>query len=314
MNAFEDVDGDNLAYSITLGDGSALPAWLSFDATTRTLSGTPTLADVGMIVLKVTADDGKGGVVSDEFNLTVSEIDTLPVVVISTPDPVGETLPPVDTGTPDPPTGETEPGPDAEPDTQPPRTGGGGPVEGPSAEPATEPGAAEPADKAVPEQAAAPDEAAEPEADTATEQARPVDSTADTNGTGLRSGQGGLLEIGGFLKELDEQRDLIHETDYFQQTVVGSTMTVTTGLSVGYVVWLIRGGVLLSSLLSSLPAWRWVDPLPILGSLARDSEDDEEDDASLEEMVEGGEDDPDSENEADDDKADVPESTCRYSR
>ncbi len=252
LNAFEDVDGDVLAYSITLDDGSALPAWLNFDATTRTLSGTPTLADVGMIVLKVTADDGKGGVVSDEFNLTVSKIDTVPVVVISTPDPVGETSPPVDTGTPDPTTGETEPGPDAEPDTQPPRTGGSGPVEGPSAEPATEPGTAEPADKAVPEQAAAPDDAAEPEADTATEQARPVDSTADTNGTGLRSGQGGLLKIGGFLKELDEQRGLIHETDHFQQAVVGSTMTVTTGLSVGYVVWLIRGGVLLSSLLSSL--------------------------------------------------------------
>jgi hypothetical protein len=277
-----------------------LPAWLSFDATTRTLSGTPTLADVGMIVLKVTADDGKGGVVSDEFNLTVSKPDTVPVVVISTPDPVGETLPPDESETPDPTTGETEPGPDAEPDTQPPRTGGGVPVEGPSAEPATEPGGAEPADKAVPEQAAAPDEAAEPEADTATEQARPVDSTA--NGTGLRSGQGGLLEIGGFLKELDEQRGLIHETDYFQQTVVGSTMTVTTGLSVGYVVWLIRGGVLLSSLLSSLPAWRWVDPLPILGSLARDSEDDEEDDASLEEMVEGGDDAPNSEDEPRDDK------------
>ena len=38
-----DFDGgegtDALTYTATLGDGSALPAWLSFNATTRTFSG-----------------------------------------------------------------------------------------------------------------------------------------------------------------------------------------------------------------------------------------------------------------------------------
>ena len=166
-----------------------------------------------------------------------------------------------------------------------------------------EPGSETSTDKEVVEEAAAEDDAAAQEADTATEQARSVDSSADSNGIGLRSGQGKLLDIGGFVKELDEQRELIHERDYFQHTVVGSTMTVTTGLSVGYVVWLIRGGVLLSSLLSSLPAWRWVDPLPVLASLARDSEDDE-DDESLETIVDGGEEETRmSEIEPDDDKA-----------
>ena len=48
-------------------------------------------------------------------------------------------------------------------------------------------------------------------------------------------------------------------------------------------IWLLRGGVLLSSLLSSLPAWRLVDPLPVLSRLSSDSDD--EDDASLEELV-----------------------------
>ncbi|MGB5439036.1 MAG: putative Ig domain-containing protein, partial [Gammaproteobacteria bacterium] len=311
LNAFEDVDGDNLAYGITLDDGSALPTWLSFDATTRTLSGTPTLADVGMIVLKVTADDGKGGVVSDEFTLTVKQVNTLPTVVITPPDPgTGEPSPPVDGGTPDPSTGD----PGEEQTTQPPRTGGGDPVEnGPSAEaegsvdeaPA-EPGSETSVDKEVVEEAVAQDDAAGQEADTATEQGRRVDSSADSNGIGLRSGQGKLLDIGGFVKELDEQRELIHERDYFQHTVVGSTMTVTTGLSVGYVVWMIRGGVLLSSLLSSLPAWRWVDPLPVLASLARDSEDDE-DDESLETIVDGGEEETESEPDADDDKTELPE-------
>ena len=54
-------------------------------------------------------------------------------------------------------------------------------------------------------------------------------------------------------------------------------------------IWLIRGGVLLSSVLSSLPAWRMVDPLPVLGRL--DDEDEEafenEPDEGLDEIVEG---------------------------
>lgn len=54
-----------------------------------------------------------------------------------------------------------------------------------------------------------------------------------------------------------------------------ATLALSLGLSVGYAIWLVRGGVLLSSLLSSLPAWRWVDPLPVLAHL-RDSRDDEE--------------------------------------
>ena len=42
---FTDVDsGDTLTYAATAADGSALPAWLSFDAATRTFSGTPAAA------------------------------------------------------------------------------------------------------------------------------------------------------------------------------------------------------------------------------------------------------------------------------
>ncbi|WP_418903715.1 putative Ig domain-containing protein, partial [Pokkaliibacter plantistimulans] len=33
--------GDSLTLSATLADGSALPSWLSFDASTGTFSGTP---------------------------------------------------------------------------------------------------------------------------------------------------------------------------------------------------------------------------------------------------------------------------------
>jgi hypothetical protein len=69
------------------------------------------------------------------------------------------------------------------------------------------------------------------------------------------------------------------------QVVASSAIAVTTGMSVGYVAWLLRSGVLLSSLLSSMPAWRVLDPLPVLaGKLDDDEEQDEE---SLESIIEG---------------------------
>ncbi len=55
---FSDVDGDTLIYSATLANGAALPAWLSFNAATRTFSGTPPQNFNGNIGLTVTASDG----------------------------------------------------------------------------------------------------------------------------------------------------------------------------------------------------------------------------------------------------------------
>ena len=68
-NTFADVDvGDTLTYSAQLAGGGALPAWLSFDAVTRTFSGTPTNGDVGTVSIDVIAADGNGGTVTDTFN------------------------------------------------------------------------------------------------------------------------------------------------------------------------------------------------------------------------------------------------------
>ena len=69
------------------------------------------------------------------------------------------------------------------------------------------------------------------------------------------------------------------------QVAASSAIAVTTGLSVGYVAWLLRSGVLLSSLLSSMPAWRVLDPLPVLAGKLDDSE--ETDEESLEAIIEG---------------------------
>jgi Ca2+-binding RTX toxin-like protein len=79
VNAFTDIDaGDTLTYSATLADGSALPSWLSFDATTRTYSGTPTNSEVGLLNLKVTATDNAGANISQIFNLTVQNTNDAP--------------------------------------------------------------------------------------------------------------------------------------------------------------------------------------------------------------------------------------------
>ena len=67
--------------------------------------------------------------------------------------------------------------------------------------------------------------------------------------------------------------------------VVGTTATVGTSLSVGYVLWLLRGGTLIASMVSALPAWTLIDPLPILDSSALGNDDD--DNESLNSLIEG---------------------------
>jgi hypothetical protein len=44
----------------------------------------------------------------------------------------------------------------------------------------------------------------------------------------------------------------------------GSATVVSLGASAAYFAWLLRGGSLLSSLLSMFPAWKNIDPIPVL--------------------------------------------------
>jgi hypothetical protein len=66
--------------------------------------------------------------------------------------------------------------------------------------------------------------------------------------------------------DLDILRALWMQQESSHRQVVAATVAVSTGLSVGYVIWLLRGGALLGSLLSAMPAWQMVDPLPVLTS------------------------------------------------
>jgi hypothetical protein len=59
-------------------------------------------------------------------------------------------------------------------------------------------------------------------------------------------------------------REDAQEEAVVEQGVVASSVVVSTGFSFGYVLWLARGGALLASLASAIPAWAMVDPLPVL--------------------------------------------------
>ncbi len=93
-----------------------------------------------------------------------------------------------------------------------------------------------------------------------------------------------IVADNGFQKSLERVRDDVMQVASIDRNVMASTIGVSASFTIGYVLWLVRGGVLISSLLASLPAWRMVDPLPVLGSLAN-SKRDEKDDKSLEELV-----------------------------
>ncbi len=53
-------------------NGAALPAWLTFNATTQTFSGTPTSADLGNVSVQVTATDPANLSASETFNIAVA--------------------------------------------------------------------------------------------------------------------------------------------------------------------------------------------------------------------------------------------------
>ncbi|MFM7713757.1 MAG: putative Ig domain-containing protein, partial [Microcystis sp.] len=68
-NTFQDIDGDNLTYS--LATGTLLPSGITFDTATRTFSGTPSDTASGTYNLTVIASDPAGEKANDSFSLNV---------------------------------------------------------------------------------------------------------------------------------------------------------------------------------------------------------------------------------------------------
>lgn len=72
---FVDADaGNNLTLSATLVGGGALPAWLTFNPTTKTFSGTPLEANLGTLQIALKATDNAGAFAVNEFDLVVSRL------------------------------------------------------------------------------------------------------------------------------------------------------------------------------------------------------------------------------------------------
>ncbi|MDH3584431.1 MAG: cadherin-like domain-containing protein, partial [Phycisphaerae bacterium] len=98
-----------------------------------------------------------------------------------------------------------------------------------------------------------------------------------------------VSQSGLFWNELDDMKQEMGADIRLKDLVVDGAMTVSISLTAGYVLWTIRGGYLLASLLTQMPAWRIVDPLPILDYLDEedtlDPSDDDGDDDSLESMI-----------------------------
>jgi hypothetical protein len=83
-----------------------------------------------------------------------------------------------------------------------------------------------------------------------------------------------------FREELAQSREDVASKFQASSALVASSVAISTSLSLGYAIWLLRGGVLLTSLLASMPAWRSIDPLPVLARIdARGHDDGDEDDS-----------------------------------
>jgi len=114
---------------------------------------------------------------------------------------------------------------------------------------------------------------------------RAIYSTANYDLLDLEYRERTFEEYQAVRKSLENFREQTEQEASIEKTVVGSAIAASTGLSAGYVIWLLRSGALLSSILSSLPAWQLADPLAVLAGAKGE---DEEDDDSIESIIEQG--------------------------
>ena len=100
-----------------------------------------------------------------------------------------------------------------------------------------------------------------------------------------------LSEVDNALRAMQAQREIIYrqlavenhlQMETFEEKlthrvgtnarIVGSVGVVTTGFSVGYLLWVVRGGMLLSGVLAQIPAWTMLDPLLVIDGNPRDDD------------------------------------------
>jgi hypothetical protein len=94
--------------------------------------------------------------------------------------------------------------------------------------------------------------------------------------------------VGLLWDDLSELKQTFQDGQRFEDLVAGSAASVSSMLTVGYVLWTLRGGSLVVGLLAQMPAWRLLDPLVVLDYLEDDDQKKgrAEEDDSLESMLE----------------------------
>jgi hypothetical protein len=70
----------------------------------------------------------------------------------------------------------------------------------------------------------------------------------------------------------------------FTELQVSAATSVVGSFSLGYVVWMLRAGSLITTVMTQLPAWTMIDPLPVLQFASGDRGNRGEDD-SLESLI-----------------------------
>ncbi len=287
---FRDPDGDPLTVTASLADGSALPAWIEYDPVTLTLTLTKD-APVGTTpAIRLIATDPSGSLVFNDLTLQVEPI--LAAAVAIGPDSPKDAAAPIfeerniDNNTvqqPQDTTGESS----ESSSTQERQTTENAPFSEPLALPdiVTTP-TNQRGDTAITVQ------------ESSTYAARRLMKNDDFKDAVYQStfatplvqlladpqvqDDAGLEQL--LSGSMDNSRETLEEQQASIKQVIASTVTISSGFSIAYVMWLVRGGALAASVLTGLPAWRNIDPLPVLGTL-EGPDDNVGDNETLETMV-----------------------------
>lgn len=267
---FFDPDvGDVLHYSATLANGSALPPWLHFDASTRTFSGTPPVDSVGVHHLRVVATDLAGASAQALFSVTVTTAPDPFETGSETPRPSPEK--PVEAKAQD--ESATEPGPTAI-DTPEPQSLSALAVD-PLVTDVQAPTSGSNLVFDVEVARAGLVQRAFQFADVVTTPVAPnapllaAALLTQLSEITLSGSTQTFLQDDDMLRKLEEMKRQMALQGDSQQFETISAIALSSGISIGYVIWLVRGGILVGSMLSALPAWQMLDPLPVVASQGR---------------------------------------------
>ena len=286
FNAYIDPDGDELTYALTLANGDVLPSWLVFDQVAGELRTGDLPRDEVSARLKLSADDGNGGVLQLEFTVSF-----LPEPEIGFGSPLEEELPDIEIieFAPEVPSAERESELEISTDTEPeestePRTAGtsdallGIFIDGDD-DPVT---VGISRTNAISEFLSAQSESRADGSDIRIMQRDVFDESTSLTDLFTITSQLDPNAFSSYQENFEKQREIFESDIAASKGIVVSSITLSSGLSVGYILYLLRGGAIMTSMLSSLPAWRFVDPLPILGHMEDSLNGDDE---SLETLV-----------------------------